>query len=202
MTKKTAARRPKVYLAGPEVFVRTAIALGAAKVEICARYGLDGKYPLDGQVDVSHLPLAEQGYAIARANEAVMIDCDAGIANLTPFRAAGMDVGTAYEIGFMRGHGKRVFGYTNSDLSFFERVRKFNGGILKKRSKRYPGFLFEDDLKMGVEEFKFTENLMIETAVYESGAPVVRGKTKRSARYTDLAAFEICVQRAAAILLG
>ncbi|HTJ64962.1 MAG TPA: nucleoside 2-deoxyribosyltransferase [Alphaproteobacteria bacterium] len=192
---------PKVYLAGPEVFVRAAVALGAAKVEICARYGLEGKYPLDGQVDVSHLSLAEQGYAIARANEALMLECHAGIANLTPFRAPGMDVGTAYEVGFMRGHGKPVFGYTNSHLSFFQRVRKFNGDRLNKRPRRYPEFRFEDDLKMGVEQFEFAENLMIESAISESRAPIVRRKTKRSGRYTDLSAFEECVKQAAAILL-
>ena len=202
MPKTTTRRRPKVYLAGPEVFVRTAQALGAAKVEICARYGLQGVYPLDGQADVSHLPLAEQGYAIARANEGLMLDCAAGIANLTPFRAAGMDVGTAYEIGFMRGHGKPVFGYTNSQLSFFERVVKFNGGRLSRRSAKYPGFAFEDDRNMGVEEFEFTENLMIESAIHESGLPIVKGKTKRADRYTDPTAFEECVKQAAAVLLG
>jgi nucleoside 2-deoxyribosyltransferase len=199
---KTPVRRPKIYLAGPEVFVRTAPALGSAKVEICARYGLQGVYPLDGQADVSHLPLADQGYAIARANEGLMLDCAGGIANLTPFRAAGMDVGTAYEIGFMRGNGKPVFGYTNSHLSFFERVLKFNGGSLKRRSAKFPGFVFEDDRNMGVENFEFTENLMIESAIHESGLPIVRGRTRRAERYTDLTAFEICVRHAAAILLA
>ena len=198
---KTAVR-PKIYLAGPEVFVRTAVALGAAKVEICAEYGLHGIYPLDGQADVSHLPLADQGYAIARANEKLMLGCTAGIANLTPFRGAGMDIGTAYEIGFMRGHGKPVFGYTNSHLSFFERVMKFNGGNLRRRSTKFPAFTFEDDRRMGVEEFEFTENLMIESAVHEGGLPIVRGKTKRAERYTDLTSFEICVRHAAAILLA
>lgn len=197
---KTSARRPKVYLAGPAVFARGAIALGAAKVEICARHGLQGVYPLDGQVDVSHLPLAEQGYAIARANEDLMLDCAAAIANLTPFRAVGMDVGTAYEIGFMRGHGKPVFGYTNSHLTHFERVRKFNGGKLNRRPAKYPGFAFEDDRKMGVEEFEFTENLMIEAAIRESGVPIVTGKTKGPDRYTDLTTFEACVRQAAVLL--
>jgi nucleoside 2-deoxyribosyltransferase len=199
--KKTAAR-PKIYLAGPEVFVRTAAELGAAKVGICAQYGLQGVYPLDGQADVSHLPLADQGYAIARANEKLMLGCAACIANLTPFRGAGMDIGTAYEIGFLRGHGKPVFGYTNSHLSFVERVMKFNGGSLSRRSTKFPGFIFEDDRKMGVEEFEFTENLMIESAIHEGGLPIVRGKTKRADRYTDLTSFEICVRHAAAILLA
>ena len=50
MATKTA--RPKVYLAGPEVFLRNAVETGVAKVEICARYGLEGKYPLDAQLDL------------------------------------------------------------------------------------------------------------------------------------------------------
>src|ERR1700733_1518684 len=122
---------PKVYLAGPEVFLRNAVEAGAAKVEICDQYGLEGKYPLDAQLALSDLTLAERAYAIARANEGLIGECDAVIANLTPFRGPGMDTGTAYEVGFMRGKGKPVFGYSNHHLSFFDRVRRFDPKPLK-----------------------------------------------------------------------
>ncbi len=190
-----------VYLAGPDVFLRKAKAIGALKVEICARYGLDGKFPLDQEIDLAGLPLAEQGYAIARACEATMLRCDAAIANLTPFRGVGMDVGTAYEIGFMRGHGKPVFGYTNSRLLHFDRVMKFDGGKLAARGGKDPAFLLEDDMKMGVEDHGFVENLMLDGAIHESGAEIAVGKTRRAQRYKDLTAFEACVKQAAKILL-
>jgi nucleoside 2-deoxyribosyltransferase len=193
--------RPKVYLAGPEVFLRNAIEAGAAKVELCARYGLEGKYPLDAQLDLSDLALAERAYAIARANEGLIGECDAVIANLTPFRGPSMDTGTAYEVGFMRGAGKPVFGYSNQHLSFFDRVRKFDPKPLKKRAGAEATMAFEDSDRMGVEQFGLAENLMIVSAIHESGGAMILGQTKRRDRYTDLAAFEECVRQVAGILI-
>jgi len=193
--------RPKVYLAGPEVFLRNAIEAGAAKVALCARYGLEGKYPLDAQLDLGDLALAERAYAIARANEGLIGECDAVIANLTPFRGPGMDTGTAYEVGFMRGKGKPVFGYSNHHLSFFDRMRKFDPKPLKHRPGSEPTMAFEDSDRMGVEQFGLNENLMIVSAIHESGGAMVIGRTKRRDRYTDLAAFEECVKQAARLLI-
>jgi nucleoside 2-deoxyribosyltransferase len=200
MPKKTPPR-PKVYLAGPEVFLRNAVEVGAIKAEICSRHGLDGKYPLDAQLDFAGLALAERAYAIFRANEGLIRECDAVIANLTPFRGVGVDTGTAYEVGFMRGVGRPVFGYSNSHLSFFDRIAKWDSKSLKARAGADPTMGFEDSDKMGVEQFGLAENLMIESAVHDSGGTIVQAKTKRGVRYTDLAAFEECVKQAAAVLL-
>jgi nucleoside 2-deoxyribosyltransferase len=199
MNRKTA--RPKVYLAGPEVFLRDAVAAGAAKVEICARYELEGKYPLDAQLDLGDLTLTERAFAIARANEGLIADCDAVIANLTPFRGPGADTGTAFEVGYARGRGMPVFGYSNHHLPFFDRVRKFNPKPLKHRANSEPTMAFEDSDKMGVEQFGLAENLMIVSAIHDSGGGIVIGRTKRRDRYTDLVAFEECVKQAAALLL-
>jgi nucleoside 2-deoxyribosyltransferase len=205
MTKKTDrppnSGRPKVYLAGPEVFLRNAVEAGAAKVELCARHGLEGKYPLDAQLDLGDLALAERAYAIARANEGLIGNCDALIANLTPFRGPGADTGTAYEVGYARGRGIPVFGYSNHHLSFFERVRKFDPKPLKHRAGSEPTMAFEDSDRMGVEQFGLAENLMVIGAIHESGGSIVVGRTKRRDRYTDLAAFEDCVKQVAALLV-
>ncbi|MBV9560335.1 MAG: nucleoside 2-deoxyribosyltransferase, partial [Bradyrhizobium sp.] len=40
----------KIYLAGPDVFLPDAIEIGRRKVEICARHGLTGLYPLDNAI--------------------------------------------------------------------------------------------------------------------------------------------------------
>jgi len=48
-----------------------------------------------------------------KANEAMMIQADAVIANLTPFRGPGADAGTVYELGFMAGGGKLCLAYCN-----------------------------------------------------------------------------------------
>jgi len=205
MTRKTARPpsfgRPKVYLAGPEVFLRNAVAAGGAKVELCAAHGLEGKYPLDAQLDLGDLTLAERAYAIARANEGMIGGCDAVIANLTPFRGPGADTGTAYEVGYARGRGMPVFGYSNHHLPFFDRVRKFDPKPLKHRAGSEPTMAFEDSDRMGVEQFGLADNLMVIGAIHESGGSIVLGHTKRRDRYTDLAAFEECVRQVAAILV-
>ena len=194
--------RPKVYLAGPEVFLRKPVEAGKIRVEICAHYGLEGRFPLDAQVDLRGLPLVERALAIFRANEGLMRDCDAAVANITPFRGTGMDTGTAYEIGFMRALGRPVFGYSNSDLSYFERVAKFDPKPLRRRKGADETMAFEDSDAMGVEAFALSENLMITGAIHESGGMVVQVKTKRRDRFADLTAFEECVKQAAKVLLN
>lgn len=199
MPRKT--DRPKVYLAGPEVFLRNAVEAGAAKVEICARHGLEGKYPLDAQLELGDLALAERAYAIARANEGLIAQCDAVIAKLTPFRGPGADTGTAYEVGYARGRGIPIFGYSNHHLPFFDRVREFNAKPLKHRPGSDPTMAYEDSDEMGVEQFGLAENLMVIGAIQESGGSIVLGRTNRRDRYTDLAAFEECVRQAARLLI-
>jgi nucleoside 2-deoxyribosyltransferase len=194
--------RPNVYLAGPEVFLRNAVEAGRIKAEICARHGLEGCYPLDVEMDIGTLTPEESAYAIAFANEGLIRTCDAVIANLTPFRGAGMDTGTAYEVGFARGLGKPVFGSSNRDLSFFDRVAEFDAKPLKERVGAPPTMRFEDSDAMGIEQFGLAENLMIVGAIHDSGGSVVQTRTERAARYTDLVAFEACVKQAAAVLKG
>ena len=80
--------RPRIYLAGPEVFLRKPLKIGAAKVAICAVHGLEGRFPLDAEIDLAGLSLEAQGLAIFRANERLLEDCDALIANMTPPSAA------------------------------------------------------------------------------------------------------------------
>ena len=114
--------------------------------------GWTWKYPLDAQLALSDLTLAERAYAIARANEGLMLRMrrrdrqpDAVSRSRPP------DTGTAYEVGFMRGLGKPVFGYSNYHLPFFDRVRKFNDDPLKHRPGAEPTMAFEDsERKMGV----------------------------------------------------
>jgi nucleoside 2-deoxyribosyltransferase len=193
--------RPRLYLAGPEVFLRNAKKAGAAKAAICTQYGLEGCFPLDAEIETDGLSLPEIGFAIFRANEALLDSCDGLIANLTPFRGPGMDAGTAYEIGYMRAKGRPVFGYSNDGRCYFDRVKAHDAG-LKRRKGGLPGMEFEDSRRLGVEQFGFTDNLMIDAAMAASGAPIVSRKTRRRDIYTGLAAFEDCVRLAAAAIKG
>src|SRR5262249_34213258 len=119
----TMARPPRVYLAGPEVFLADPSAIGDRKRAICARHGLLGIFP--GAAEPPRAPaLAPQLFALAisQAMEAAMRSCDAMIVNLTPFRGVSADVGSAYEMGFMRGLGRPVFGYTHDPRCYRDRV--------------------------------------------------------------------------------
>jgi len=89
----------RIYLAGPDVFLPDAIDIGRAKVALCARYGLIGLYPLENAVDRA---ADDASLQIFRGNEAMMIEADAIVANLTPFRGPGADAGTVYELAIWR----------------------------------------------------------------------------------------------------
>ena len=178
---------PRVYLAGPDVFFPDPHAWAERKRRICGAHGLVGVMPLDpaaGEPELwVKLPEPDR---IARRNEAHIRACDAVIANLTPFRGGSADSGTVYEVGFARGLGRPVFGYTNTAVDFATRTRAAFGS---------DGIAGDSD-GLQIESFGLHDNLMIECAVREAGALVVRDSGP-AGRWTDLAAFTECVQRAA-----
>src|SRR5438034_1187755 len=111
----------KVYLAGPEVFLPNAIAIGLSKKEICSKYGFQGQYPFDNELspDQSGTRLDRLIY---RANAAMICQVDFGVINLTPFRGPSADVGTVFEMGMLIGLGKPVFAYSNSSKDYLSRL--------------------------------------------------------------------------------
>ena len=177
----------KIYLAGPDVFLPDAIELGRRKVQLCARHGLVGLYPLDNAIDIAARDSSRQ---IFRGNETMMIEADAIIANLTPFRGPGADAGTVYELGFMVGRGKLSLGYSNDPSSYADRVGKFTG--LSSRDGR-----LVDALGLTVEDFGLSDNLMMIHALDIHGAPLVTPRQVPADIWHDLTAFEACVRLAA-----
>jgi nucleoside 2-deoxyribosyltransferase len=182
----------RIYLAGPEIFHRHARDIGARKLAICARYGLVGVYPANEESPLDPaLPSDEQGLAISLAMERAMRSCDAMVVNLTPFRGPSADVGSAYEMGFMRALGRPVFAYSNDARPFLDRVAAFCGGKLRRR----PSGEHEDSDGMAIEAFALHDNLMLAGAITD-GCLVTAAVTPAE-RYTALWAFERCVERAA-----
>lgn len=187
----------RIYLAGPEVFLADAREIGARKRAICARHGLVGVFPADEEDPCDPaLPLPDQGLAISRAMERVMQSCGAMIVNLTPFRGPSADVGSAYEMGFMRALGRPVFAYSNDARPFHDRVAAHCGGALQLR----PTGEHEDPDGMAVEPFTLHDNLMLAGGVVASGGCLVTGTVPSAELYTSLAVFERCVERAAVLL--
>ncbi len=174
---EAAAGRPRVYLAGPDVFLPNAAELAAAKQAVCRGLGLDGVHPFDAEVALHEVPRGvERGLALHDALVDQLDACDAGIANLTPFRGPSADVGTALEVGYLVGRGRPVVGYTNVGSHYAERV-EVDG--------------------LAIEDHDLADNLMLEGAVRRSsGVPILRADVPADRRLSDLVVFE----RAAAVL--
>jgi nucleoside 2-deoxyribosyltransferase len=176
---------PRIYLAGPEVFLPDALAVGQAKVSLCAAHGCEGVFPLDASLDLTGLAMHEQAARISAANEGLMRTCHALIANLTPFRGVSMDSGTAFEVGFMRALGRPVLGYSNVV------------GTYKMRADAYRalriGLPDADAPDVQVEDFGLEENLMIAAAIMQSGGPLVARMVPAGQEMRDLTGFEACL---------
>src|SRR3954469_18251751 len=103
----------KVYLAGPEVFLCDAAALGAKKKALCEGYGFTGLLPFDNEV--SAVPAGERSdREIYRANMALIQESECPLINLPPCRGPSADGGSVFELGLMMALAKPVFGYSNT----------------------------------------------------------------------------------------
>jgi nucleoside 2-deoxyribosyltransferase len=186
--------RPRVYLAGPDVFLPDAAARAAILKAACAEHGLTGIFPLDPldtlPADWATLPEARQ---IALANETHIRNADAMIANLTPFRGPSADAGTVFEIGFMRALGRPIFGWSNAGSDFLARTLAFIGPTARLGS----GNTWRDTDDMLVESFGLTDNLMIDGAILASGGSLFTAETPH---WTDLTTLHLCLAAAARVL--
>lgn len=176
-----------IYLAGPDVFLPEPIAAAQAKQAICTRYGFTGLFPLDNELDFSGLSPFAIAMAIYRSNIDLMDRCDLVVANMTPFRGVSMDVGTAFEMGYMAGKGKPVFGYSNDGRMYVDRV-----------PEQAPGL---DQDGQAIESFTLHDNLMLEGAIYSSNGIFHCEAQEIERYYTALEAFETVVKIAADRLL-
>lgn len=187
-----ARSRPKIYLAGPEVFLPNAREIGEAKVALARAAGFEAVFPLDPSLEIAHLAKPEQARRIYDADVGLMNACDLAILNMTPFRGVSMDAGTAFEAGYMRAQGKPVFGYSNVAAD------------LKARSLAWrqaaPALVDADRPDVVIEDFGLAENLMIAVAVRQSGGTVVSRRVARGAEMTDLEGFKACLAEARTVL--
>ncbi len=179
----------RIYLAGPDVFFENPLGIADNKKKLCHKYGFEGVFPLDVEIDPENkLPLFEKAREISLSNETLMQSCDLLIANLTPFRGVSMDAGTAYEVGYMRALGKLVFGFTNINATYEERVTSY----YKSQSNN---ILDPDRPGTEIESFNLAENLMIEIAITESGGEVIRETVSEGQEFKSLSGFEKCLMQ-------
>jgi nucleoside 2-deoxyribosyltransferase len=181
----------RAYLAGPEVFLPEAVAIGQRKKQLCAKYGFEGLYPFDNEITDEDSD-SRADILIYRANAAMIAEADFGILNLTPFRGPHADVGTAFEFGLLSGLNKPVWGYTNDVDDLLSRVKQHDIVTFDPVTK-----VWRDSSGMSVENFGNAENLMIEAALLEQRHLLVRHAALPGERFRDLTGFEHCLRLAA-----
>lgn len=138
---------PKVYLAGPEVFLSNAKAYFEQMKKLCETHQFEPLVPLDNEVPSWKTGVHAAG-AIFDGNVAMIKKADFLIANISPFRSPSCDPGTAWEIGAAYALGIPVFAYSKTHVEYKERLdNRKDYGI--------------------VEDFGLTDNLMIACAVQQ-----------------------------------
>lgn len=163
----------RLYLAGPEVFLAPDVVaeIAEAKRDRCAAHGIEGIFPT---APADGLAGPDGGARFYDALRAELDRCDAGIANLTPFRGPSADAGTVWEVGYLIGRGRPVAGYTNVVAHYGARAAGFDA--------------------LHVEDFDLSDNLMIDRSVWRSsGITVVRTAVPVGAELTDLTGFAVAL---------
>jgi nucleoside 2-deoxyribosyltransferase len=186
----------RVYLAGPEVFLRHAKEIGEQKKALCRKYGFVGVFPLDAVVNAGGKCPREVGLCISEVNEGLIRTCEIVVANITPFRGPSADIGTAFEMGFAHGLGKKVFAYTNSAKAFTERTVEALDGKVKRS---VDGKLW-DAQGMFIEEVGLSDNLMIDGCINANSKFLVVEEAPPDEQFTYLIGFEKCLAAAKRIV--
>jgi nucleoside 2-deoxyribosyltransferase len=200
----------KAYLAGPDVFLpyETMHKVFNEKKRICKDYGFKGISPIDDD-----LVLDEQktpygcGLQIGLHCINIMNDCSFGFFNLTPWETFGhnnlglhADVGTSFELGYMVAKGAKVYGYTNSELTYKQRlitlfdVKLTSCNIMTGSLRNEKGYL--------VEDYNMRDNLMLESGIHFNKGTFCFNEVSPEERFTNLEAFESIVKDAQKYYLG
>lgn len=179
----------RIYLAGPEVFLKNAKEVGEEKKALCRKYGFEGVYPIDVEVKPDGKSPRDFGLCISEVNEGLIKSCQIAVANITPFRGPSADVGTVYEMGYAHALGKLVLAYTNVAESFTGRTVKALGG----RVVRSVDGLLRDELGMFVEENGLVDNLMIDGCIAANSGVLVVEQAPAGELFTFLGGFEKCL---------
>lgn len=169
-----------VYLAGPEVFLSEPVKAGEEKKALIAAlaekhqwpFKLVGLYPLDNSIADFKNDFAT-GVRIYHANIALMQKADFILANMVRFRGPSMDVGTAFEMGYMAGLNKPVFAYYDAEPFYGQAETPL---LLTERVAKYwnidPADKTKDADGIHIEQFNMVDNLMMIGAHNDTGYPI------------------------------
>ncbi|VTU14294.1 nucleoside 2-deoxyribosyltransferase [Variovorax sp. RA8] len=115
--------RPRVYLAGPDIFFHDCERIYQDLKAACEHLGLEGVEPSDGGLGADFAGSDdERARRIYEGNIALIRQADGVIANLMDFRGLEPDSGTVFEVGFAVALGKPVVAYGVPAGSYASRV--------------------------------------------------------------------------------
>ena len=115
--------RPRIYLAGPDVFLRDNQKVFETLKAHCDRLGMLGVEPSDGGLANDFTGSDdERARRIYEGNIALIRESDGVAANLMDFRGHEPDSGTVFEVGFAAALGKPVVAYNVPLGSYAERI--------------------------------------------------------------------------------
>lgn len=173
--------RPKIYLAGPDVFHAEARDIGRRKKAICAALGAEGLFPLDNEIDLGADAPARIAAQIYAANIAMLDQADGVVGNVTPFLGALADDGAAFEIGYAVARRLPIALYDNGAGDTASKVAALLGAAPSLR-----------DPAITAEDFGLPVNLMLAIAA-DDACGLVSGA--EAIPMTDLARFEAAARR-------
>jgi nucleoside 2-deoxyribosyltransferase len=154
--------RPRVYLAGPDVFRPDATEHFALLADVCETLGMEALAPSDGMVPL-WVPVREIPQRIFELNMSRLRSAHGVIANLAPFRGGTEpDSGTVFEVGVAVALGLPVVGY-GARSAYADQV------MTTQPLKRIDGVLRDTD-DLIVEDFGLPLNLMLACSVQISGS--------------------------------
>ena len=160
---------PKLYLAGPEVFLPNALEHAEVQRDLCAKYGFFALHPLDNSLDLGAQDMMT-AMRIFQGDVQQIRDCDVVVANCNSFRGVCMDDGTAYELGFANALGRPSYGYI-AEL----------GSQVARTIRDYPCTPHEGDLHVDREGYLVTDdfgtsiNLMMQCGMIDGGGRLIEG---------------------------
>ena len=169
-------QKPKLYLAGPEVFLPNATEMAEKQRQLCEKYGFIGLHPMDNNINLSDQSM-QTAVQIYRSDVSQIRECNIVVANCNAFRGLLMDDGTAYEIGFGNALGKPAYGYIETLDSVSVRTRE-----------QYPcqqladGKTIDQEGYLVTEDFGTSINLMMQCGMIENSGRLVEGD------------FEVCLR--------
>lgn len=171
-------KSPKLYLAGPEVFLPNAVEVAEQQRLLCHTYGFIPLHPMDNNLDFGQMDY-EAATRIFRGDVSQVRDCDIIIANCNAFRGICMDDGTAVELGIGFALGKTLYGYIESLIGLSERTIR---DLPTFPSPNDPNLRIDAQGYAVTPDFGTSVNLMVQVGQTDSNGRLIEGD------------FEACLQ--------